>query len=193
MEKMHINEKSWHYKFNQWTYGEYYRPSHGCPYFWKTLLAILISPMVLFFKGLTIIPFGRVHVNIETPDWDVSYSTQMKIFKGFKIFLIVLAVSLMMLGYQHDSEGAILMLVVLGLVLASIGACIGLGYVLWKLLPKLYEITWEKYRETHEPREWNIDYKIKLPKRKQKEYRPNPVISMIKGWYDKNCPAIEYY
>lgn len=147
---------------------------------------------MLLFKGLVRLPFDRVNINIETPNWDISYDTYCKICKGFKIFLIVLAVSLVILGYQHDSEGTILVLFILGLVSVIVVTVVGIGFVLYKLIPKLYEITWEKYRETHEPREWNI----KLPKRKwkaPKEHRPNPVISMIKGWYGKNCPAIEYY
>ncbi len=186
---MHINEKSWHFKFSRWTYGEYYRPSHGCPYFWKILLAILISPLVLLFKGLT-----RINIDIETPNWDVSYKIQCKIWKGFKIFLLVLAVLIIMILYDHDSYVMISVLYIVGLLALVAGACIGIGYMLYKFVPKLYDATWGRYRETHKPREWNIHTpNISLPKRKHRERKPNLLISMIKGWYSHNCPAIEYY
>jgi hypothetical protein len=51
-----LNRNGWHAKLHKWTTGD--KPTHWslCPYFWKTLLFIAISPITLLAKvGMAIL------------------------------------------------------------------------------------------------------------------------------------------
>lgn len=47
-----LSRKSWHYGFNTWCWGEKPTTKSLCPYFWATLLGVVLSPLILLFKGL---------------------------------------------------------------------------------------------------------------------------------------------
>lgn len=67
---MKLSSTSWHVKLNDFIYGRGYSldNTNGCPYFWGTILAVLICIPVGIFKGIrSIIPEnsrGKVGVGI---------------------------------------------------------------------------------------------------------------------------------
>ena len=55
--KVTLHKNSWHVNLYRWVTGE--NPTYNfksiCPYFWTTIAFVLISPLILIFKGLKLI------------------------------------------------------------------------------------------------------------------------------------------
>ena len=75
MQQVTIQEKSWHYKFSKWTYGNYYKPKTFCPYFWRLVLAFVIWPFILIGKAI-----AKCIEN--APEWSISDETSQHIQRG---------------------------------------------------------------------------------------------------------------
>ena len=61
---MKIGKYSWHAKLNEYVWGDWYvrHATNLCPYFWGTVLACLVVPLVAMFKGIE-------HVSLPTVDF----------------------------------------------------------------------------------------------------------------------------
>lgn len=49
---MKFSKNSWHYKLNRWMYDETFNNTSLCPYFWLTVLSVLITPVVFVWKTM---------------------------------------------------------------------------------------------------------------------------------------------
>lgn len=161
MKRVTVNHDSWHYKFNQWTYGKSYFPTNLCPYFWKTILAFVIIPFVLIGKAIYKLP--------EFPDWSISENTTGKIEKIVKTVLLagVTVVFGLLIAFQEWG----IILIILGVT--GVGAGI-IGFAMWVIW--LYE----GYREAHP----------KIVNNVRQKHKRNMVIAKTSGWYHKNCPML---
>jgi len=169
MKQVTIGENSWHLKFNKWTYGKYYQPRNFCPYFWKTLLAFVISPLVALGKSLVYIA-DRMP-SYDAPDWSISDNTADKIVRGLKAFVMSGGtIGLGLLGIFMPMA----ILIILG-VAGVVGGIIGVLFLIaW---------IWDIYRERH-PKE--IKPKV------YKEHVPNMTVTKARSFYHKRCPMIVY-
>lgn len=174
-KKYNINRDSWHYRFNNWVYG-YREPQSFCPYFWGTILAIPLAPIMGIAKGIIA---AKEHHDKNKPEPKpkvykeprVSYETKENIGLGIVLFLLIgLPIILVVYGLITNLERTIQILLVVGVILGFVGLVVGavLG------ISALHS----RYREKHP----------KVYKRKQ----PNMLSLGLKSWYKKNCPLVEY-
>lgn len=50
MEAVFIKPSSWHYRLQEFAYGEVPYRHHFCPYFWITIFTMMILPLILVFR-----------------------------------------------------------------------------------------------------------------------------------------------
>jgi len=169
-QEVKMDNKTWHLRFNRWTYGEYYKPPNFCPYFWKTLLAVVILPLVALGKGIWYIV--EQIPEFDTPEWHISSKNIDRISTGVKTTLLAgLPVILGLLAVYGQWE-------VLAIIFGAVGIAFGVLGIIFGIA-----CAWDYYRERH-PKE--IKPKV------YKEHVPNMTVVKAKSWYHKNCPMIQY-
>lgn len=169
-KKYNINRDSWHYKFNHWTYG-HNEPQSFCPYFWGTLLAIPIAPLVALGKAII---YAKDKYDSK-PKVEraprISTDTKENIGVGMVLFLLIgIPTILLTYGLIYEFESTLRVLGVVGVILGVIGGLI-LSVI---MIGKAY-----------------TSYRRKHPKA-YKEKQPNMISLGLKSWYHKNCPLVEY-
>lgn len=167
---MNLNKNSWHYKFNKFTYGEVYADysNNLCPYFWGTLLAFIIFPLVCLGKLSTYIYNKRVEKQLLNPKTyrppRISQEAGDKIIIGFLLFFGGCGLYALIHGLLSELHKTLIVLAIIGGITGATVTCIFIGN-------KIQD--WEEGR----------------PKR---EREPNIFIESAKAWKDKHCPMIKW-
>lgn len=168
MQQMTVDRNSWHYKYNAYVYGSrrMERLSNGCPYFWRTVLACVFSPLIgaiyLTERIASVIP----RVNIEMPK--LSQETIEKI--GKIILLGLFATAMILTGYGIGIGQWLYVLV----FYISIGVVVGV--IIGVVVLAIHIAEWHDNR----------------PKKEPKEKQPNMVIQSLKAKKNRYCPKLVY-
>ncbi len=178
---MKISKNAWHAKLYGYIYGFYYvkHATNLCPYFWGTILAVIVLPFVFSAKQLARINPPSVdvpHVDFDIPRIEfevpeISRKTQITIGK----IALISVISLVSLGlYQlGDMVGWDNFLYGTLVVVGVITTIVGIIYSLIKVHDR-----WCNWRHDH-------------PK-KYKEPKPNMLWVMIKAKKNEHCPMLEW-
>lgn len=174
---MKISKSSWHVNVNDYVYGYGYTAGvHSlCPYFWKTIIAIIFLPLVAICR-ITSDKIDESDVsipNIPISIPSISDQTKSYIGKGFLVtFILLIGIGLAQAG---DSIGWFTLATIILGVLGVLGAIFGIVFLVVCLE--------EKYS----------DWRYEHPKngKPYKEPKPNILLEYIKAWKNKNCPLLE--
>lgn len=175
MQQMTINRKSWHYRLNVWFFGKWHVESlsNGCPYFWGTILAMVLTPLKLLVDGLNrasekmpkLPEFPQINFpHIDMPQ--ISDETSEKI--GVGVIIVILATIGGVTAYEVIIGNWIPVAIVYGILGALTGLIIGAS--------KLVEYIDERRRRS--------------PPKPKVQRGPNPVVQMIKAKKNKYCPKL---
>lgn len=172
---MNISKGSWHVRLNDYIYGYGYTASvHSlCPYFWKTILAIILLPLVAICR-VTASKIDESDLSMpNNPIPSISDQTRSYIGKGLLVMVILMiGIGLSQVG---DSMGWFTLAKIILAILGVIGAIFGFVYLIVCLE--------EKYS----------DWRYEHPKKDKpyKEPKPNILLEYLKAWKNKNCPLLE--
>lgn len=166
---MIVNRKSWHFKYNAYLYGRYQteRINNGCEYFWKTVLACILSPLMGAIELASLI-HERMPAFPEINMPTISRETEKRIGNliiSFGLVAIVAAITIPSIyGYGWY------VLIALGFFGAVIGVIFGTIFAI---------ITVQDYFENHPRKE-----------KPKKEKKPNMTWQMVKAKKAKYCPTL---
>lgn len=196
---MKLSRGSWHVKLNDWTWGQNYSTNtHNlCPYFWGTITAVLLSPLMALIKGLSFV-FDAYNNHPETPTKQFVNTHMFAIFMSSIFFFV----GLPLLFFAPAGIAQVLMVYIpITLIVGSI--------IVKCIMDQQYELPEINLPSINLPK-INLP-KINLPERKPspykyvepkpkkvkpykepKEKRPNMTIEMAKAWKKKHCPLVEW-
>ena len=167
---MKLNRNSWHAKINTFVYGWMYLDTVDClcPYFWGTLLAILLTPLWIIGKGVGRLIDAIPATNYTLPS--VSDKTKNRVGLGIAYSLFTLAIMGLTFAilYTAFMYGIIFVLMWVGIIALMAGALLGLIFLI--ILIK------ERYDD------WRGDH----PK------KPNLLMEFIRAKKNKHCPLVEW-
>ena len=169
MQQMIVDHKSWHYRYNCYIYGDgtMNRVNNGCEYFWRTVLACILSGFVGLIKLAEIIhcilpDFPEVHMP-EISD-DTINRIHSLIISSILLAIIIATIIPCMYGYGWG--------VLKVYAIVSLGVCGIVGICFLVIIIKEY-----------------IDSRPKKEK-PIKEKNPNMVWQMVKAKKNKYCPKL---
>lgn len=167
---MKLKRDSWHAKLNAFVYGSGYLESVDClcPYFWGTLLAILISPLVLIGKGIAVCIGAIPHVNVPSMDLKTKNKVSNIIGYGCLAFITTLVTALIVSALIEF--GLMYVLYWIGVIAGVTGAVTGV----------VFFGIWIKYKYD----DWRDDH--------PKEDKPNILMEFVKAKKNKHCPLVQW-
>ncbi len=172
---MKLNRNSWHAKINSFVYGWMYLDTVDClcPYFWGTLLAILLSPLWVLGKGIGRVIDAIPDTNYQLPS--MSNKTKNKIGLGIAYTLFVLAMmgATFAILYSVYMYGIIHVLFWIGVIAGITAGLVGLLY-LAVLIKERYD-------------DWRWDH----PK-EERVKKPNLFMEFVRAKKNKHCPLVEW-
>lgn len=163
--KAHFSRDSWHHRLNIWVYGlrEDFDHISLCPYFWMTVLAVILSPFRGIYNGI---------IKATTRDGRVKWSRI-----GYVVFVISW---LSFLTYQSlEQNGLRTTLYWIGIIGGIIAIIVG------GIVGGFYLLSYIDYNTEYKPRPI-IEHKEPKPK------QPSLFFSMLKAKIEKICPYIEW-
>lgn len=196
---MKLQKNAFYTKFYLWVYGleEDDLPKSLCPFFWMSLLGLLIAPFrfVTTAPAIVIDVFKKWKVNRHNKKISVNYPEQRKrhypTFDNYYreleasviSYLALLFLLIEVKGFVHLTKGWY----ATDFAVTFITTFLILLLVLFVLL--LYYLYDTKIVKRDE-----FGHKIRKPKKDPDE---NPTVfriarKAIKAWYEKNCPLVEW-
>ena len=161
---MKLNQNSISAKLYRWFYKTDTMPTNLCPYFWKLVTAVILSPLFAIYT----LPYEII--NYKRQRWD-TYGDMLGI--SLSCWLLIAAVICMIspLGFFFyiPDKGS------------SLWVIMGVGGILWGSLI-LVGITWAIVK--------TVEYL--QSKKSDNEKTDNIIVEMVKAKYHKYCPKIDW-
>lgn len=161
---MKLNQNSLSAKLYRWFYKTDTMPTNLCPYFWKLVTAVILSPLL----AIHTLPYEII--NYKRQRWD-TYGDMLGI--SLSCWLLIAAVicmisSLGLFFYIPNKS-------------SSLWVIISVGCILWGSLI-LVGITWAIIK--------TVEYLES--KKSDDEKTDNIIVEMVKAKYHKYCPKIDW-
>jgi len=139
-------------------------PTNLCPYFWKLVTAVILSPLLAIYT----LPYEII--NYKRRRWD-TYSDMLGISLVYWAIITAVICMISTLGfffYMPDTDSLLWVMMSLGLCVWASLIVIGIG--------------------------WGINEIVKYlkPKKSDNEKTDNIIVEMVKAKYHKYCPKIDW-
>jgi hypothetical protein len=161
---MKLNQNSLSAKLYRWFYKTDTMPANLCPYFWRLVTAVILSPLLAIYT----LPYEIINYKRRRRD---TYSDMLGI--SLSCWLLIAAVICMIspLGFFFyiPDKGS------------SLWVIMGVGCILWGSLI-LAGITWAITKTV----------KYLKSKKSDDEKTDNIIVEMVKAKYHKYCPKIDW-
>jgi hypothetical protein len=161
---MKLNQNSISAKLYRWFYKTDTMPTNLCPYFWKLVTAVILSPLFAIYT----LPYEII--NYKRQRWD-TYGDMLGISLSCWCLIAVIICMISTLGFFFyiPDKGS------------SLWVIMGVGGILWGSLI-LVGITWAIVK--------TVEYDPQ--KKSDNEKTDNIIVEMVKAKYHKYCPKIDW-
>ena len=161
---MKLNQKSLSAKLYRWFYKTDTMPTNLCPYFWKLVAAVILSPLfAIYTLPYEIINYKRWHRDTYGDILGISLACWCII-----AVVICMISSLGLFFYIPDKGSSLWVIVTIGCILWGSLIVVGIGWALAETA---------KYLES---------------KKSNTEKTDNIIVEMVKAKYHKYCPKIDW-
>ena len=161
---MKLNQNSLSAKLYRWFYKTNTMPTNLCPYFWKLVAAVILSPLFAIYT----LPYEII--NYKRRRWD-AYGDMLGISLACWCIIAVVICMISSLGlffYIPDKGSSLWVIVTIGCILWGSLIVVGIGWALAETA---------KYLES---------------KKSNTEKTDNIIVEMVKAKYHKYCPKIDW-
>jgi hypothetical protein len=161
---MKLNQKSLSAKLYRWFYKTDTMPANLCPYFWRLVTAVILSPLLAIYT----LPYEIINYKHSRRD---TYGDILgeSLAYWFFIAAIICMISTLSLFYYTPDEDSLLMVMIV------------FGFCVWTALI-IVGITWSIF---------NTKEYLKS-KKSDDEKTDNIIVEMVKAKYHKYCPKIDW-
>jgi hypothetical protein len=161
---MKLNQNSISAKLYRWFYKTDTMPTNLCPYFWKLVTAVILSPLFAIYT----LPYEIINYKRSRRD---TYGDMLEESLGYWLLIAAIICMISSLGFFFyiPDKGSLLW------------GIMGVGCILWGSLI-LVGITWAIVK--------TVEY-LKS-KKSDDEKTDNIIVEMVKAKYHKYCPKIDW-
>jgi hypothetical protein len=161
---MKLNQNSLSAKLYRWFYKTDTMPTNLCPYFWKLVTAVILSPLL----AIHTLPYEIIHYKRKCRD---TYSDILGVSLAY--WLIIIAVICMisplsLFFYTPDKDSLLMGMIVLAFCIWVSLIVIGITWAIVKTVVYLQS------------------------KKSDDEKTDNIIVEMVKAKYHKYCPKIDW-
>lgn len=161
---MKLNQNSLSAKLYRWFYKTNTMPTNLCPYFWRLVTAVILSPLFAIYT----LPYEII--NYKRQRWD-TYGDMLGTSAACWCIIALVICMISPLGlffYTPDKDSLLMVMMVLGFCLWSCLIVIGIGWAITKTVEYLKS------------------------KNSNTEKTDNIIVEMVKAKYHKYCPKIDW-
>jgi hypothetical protein len=161
---MKLNQNSLSAKLYRWFYKTNTMPTNLCPYFWKLVTAVILSPLL----AIHTLPYEIINYKRRSR---YTYGDMIGISFAYWCFIAAVICMISSLGFFFyiPDEGSLLwVMMVLGF---CVWACLIVVGIIWSI--------------------FNIEEYLKS-KKSDDEKTDNIIVEMVKAKYHKYCPKIDW-
>jgi|APGre2960657373_1045057.scaffolds.fasta_scaffold04756_7 hypothetical protein len=165
---MKLNQNSLSAKLYRWFYKTDTMPTNLCPYFWRLVTAVILSPLLAIYT----LPYEII--NDKRSRWDTYGDILGTSFTyWFFIAAIICMISTLSLFFYIPDEDSLFM------VMIVFGFCVWTSLIIVGIIWSIHKT--EKYllNENHS-------------KKSDTEKTDNIIVEMVKAKYHKYCPKIDW-
>jgi hypothetical protein len=162
---MKLNQKSLSAKLYRWFYKTNTMPTNLCPYFWKLVTAVILSPLFAIYT----LPYEIINYKHSRRD---TYGDMLETSAAYWCFIAAVICMISSLGlffYTPDKS-------------SLLGVIMGVGCIFWGCLI-VVGVTWAIIILTQEHLQ---------SKKSDDEKTDNIIVEMVKAKYHKYCPKIDW-
>jgi hypothetical protein len=184
---MKLNKNSTSAKLYRWFYKTDTMPTNLCPYFWKLVTAVILSP----FLAILTLPYEIVYSNIKYKSYKLYDDMIVRsLALWLVIYCIVCMVSSLGLVFFSVSDGLLLKkMMIIGLFLWIMVIVVGVGYGIIKIIKytnkKIVRFIKNKMGHTQQINYIDINKIVT-------EKTDSIIIEMVKAKFHKYCPKIDW-
>jgi len=161
---MKLNQNSLSAKLYRWFYKTNTMPTNLCPYFWKLVVAVILSPLFAIYT----LPYEIINYKRRRRD---TYNNMLGESLGYWCFIALVICMISSLGlffYIPDRSSTLWMIMASGCIFWSSLILVG---IIWGII-KIVE-----YLQS---------------KKSDNEKTDNIIVEMVKAKYHKYCPKIDW-
>jgi hypothetical protein len=161
---MKLNQKSLSAKLYRWFYKTDTMPTNLCPYFWRLVTAVILSPLL----AICTLPYEIINYKHSRRD---TYADILGTSLAYWFFIaaIICTISTLSLFFYIPDEDSLLMVMIV------------FGFCVWTYLI-IVGIIWSIF---------NTEEYLKS-KKSDDEKTDNIIVEMVKAKYHKYCPKIDW-
>ena len=161
---MKLNQNSLSAKLYRWFYKTNTMPTNLCPYFWRLVTAVILSPLLAIHTlPYEIINYKRGHRDTYSDMLEESLA-----YWCFIVGVICMIPSLGLFFYIPDKGSTLWVIMSIGLICWGCLIVVGIGWITYKT---------KEYLES---------------KKSGDEKTDNIIVEMVKAKYHKYCPKIDW-
>ena len=161
---MKLNQNSLSAKLYRWFYKTDTMPTNLCPYFWKLVAAVILSPLLAIYT----LPYEII--NYKRRHWD-TYGDMLGMSLAYWCFIAVIICMISPLGlffYIPDKDSLLMGMMVFGFCVWASLIVVGIGWGIYAIV------------------------KFLKSKKSNTEKTNNIIVEMVKAKYHKYCPKIDW-
>jgi len=161
---MNLNQNSLSAKLYRWFYKTDIMPTNLCPYFWKLVTAVILSPLLAIYT----LPYEII--NYKRQRWD-TYGDMLGTSLGYWCLIATIICMISPLGfffYIPDKSSLLWVIMGVGCILWGGFILVGIGWIIYKIVEYLQS------------------------KKSDDEKTDNIIVEMVKAKYHKYCPKIDW-
>jgi len=161
---MKLNQNSFSAKLYRWFYKTDTMPTNLCPYFWRLVTAVILSPLLAIYTlPYEIINYKRRRRHTYSDILGTSLT-----YWFFIAAIICMISTLSLFFYIPDEDSLLMVMIVFGFCVWGSLIIVGIG--------------------------WGINEIVKYlkPKKSDNEKTDNIIVEMMKAKYHKYCPKIDW-
>jgi hypothetical protein len=165
---MKLNQNSLSAKLYRWFYKTDTMPTNLCPYFWRLVTAVILSPLL----AIHTLPYEII--NYKRQRWD-TYGDMLGISAAYWFFIAAVICMISTLGlffYTPDKDSLLMGMMALGFCVWACLIVVGSAWVIHKTVKYLRN-------DNHS-------------KKSNAEKTDNIIVEMVKAKYYKYCPKIDW-
>jgi hypothetical protein len=161
---MKLNQKSLSAKLYRWFYKTDTMPTNLCPYFWRLVTAVILSPLL----AICTLPYEIINYKHSRRD---TYADILGTSLAYWFFIaaVICTISTLSLFFYIPDEDSLLMVMIV------------FGFCVWTYLI-IVGIIWSIF---------NTEEYLKS-KKSDDEKTDNIIVEMVKAKYHKYCPKIDW-
>ena len=161
---MKLNQNSLSAKLYRWFYKTDTMPSNLCPYFWKLVTAVILSPLLSIYT----LPYKII--NYKRQRWD-TYGDMLGMSFAYWCLIAVVICMISPLGlffYIPNKSSSLWLIIAIGCIIWASLILVGIGGGIYAIV------------------------KFLKSKKSNTEKTDNIIVEMVKAKYHKYCPKIDW-